>query len=404
MGFLIQGHDSALEEFDHDPSGRSLELFVELYLREAQAEDVAPIDYAYSFTPHVNTGQLTGYDLDGDGSPSGPGDAYGWGAFPGQYGMAVLSQLPLDQDRVRTFRNLRWTAMPGAGPPSGAFPRDAVPALRLSSKTHADVPVLLGDRAIHLLVSHPTPPVFDGPEDRNGVRNRDEVRLWAEYLTRAEPGGGPEWLVDDAGQPGRLPQDALFIVLGDLNADPKDGESLADAAPRLLNHPRINTSLAPTSEGARLASLDQGGANLTHQSPHEQDTADWDDAPTRGSGNLRVDYALPSRGLLLSGAGVFWPDSAGPQAALLEASDHRIVWIDVQTPAVSVVDLGRPGETPIRPSAVRNVGWTPEHSESLRDRNAGWNPLYDREAGAPAPGSSAPGSRGSDADDAPASP
>ncbi|MEM9295203.1 MAG: endonuclease/exonuclease/phosphatase family protein, partial [Planctomycetota bacterium] len=112
----VRPHVLLIQEFDHDPSGRSLELFVELYLREAQAEDVAPIDYAYSFTPHVNTGQLTGYDLDGDGSPSGPGDAYGWGAFPGQYGMAVLSQLPLDQDRVRTFRNLRWTAMPGAGP------------------------------------------------------------------------------------------------------------------------------------------------------------------------------------------------------------------------------------------------------------------------------------------------
>jgi hypothetical protein len=39
---------------------------------------------------------------------------------------------------------------------------------RLSSKSHWDVPIVIGRKTVHFLVSHPTPPVFDGPEDRNG--------------------------------------------------------------------------------------------------------------------------------------------------------------------------------------------------------------------------------------------
>jgi len=35
----------------------------------------------------------------------------------------------------------------------------------------------MGGQVIHILASHPTPPVFDGVEDRNGRRNHDEIRL-----------------------------------------------------------------------------------------------------------------------------------------------------------------------------------------------------------------------------------
>ena len=53
---------------------------------------------------------------------------------------------------------------------------------RLSSKSHWDVPIRIGRETVHFLVSHPTPPVFDGPEDRNGTRNHDEIRFWADYV------------------------------------------------------------------------------------------------------------------------------------------------------------------------------------------------------------------------------
>ena len=52
--------------------------------------------------------------------------------------------------------------------------------MRLSSKSHWDVPVNIGGQIIHLLASHPTPPIFDGIEDRNGRRNHDEIRFWRE--------------------------------------------------------------------------------------------------------------------------------------------------------------------------------------------------------------------------------
>ncbi|MDQ3106173.1 MAG: GAF domain-containing protein, partial [Actinomycetota bacterium] len=49
--------------------------------------------------------------------------------------------------------------------------------LRLSSKSHWDVTLNIGGTLVHALVSHPTPPVFDGTEDRNGKRNHDEIRF-----------------------------------------------------------------------------------------------------------------------------------------------------------------------------------------------------------------------------------
>ncbi len=55
-------------------------------------------------------------------------------------------------------------------------------SLRLSSKNHIDVPIVIDKQTVHVLACHPTPPVFDGPEDRNGCRNHDEIRFWIDYL------------------------------------------------------------------------------------------------------------------------------------------------------------------------------------------------------------------------------
>ena len=76
--------------------------------------------------------------------------------------------------------------------PATAAPRDwyspeELNVFRLSSKSHWDVPIRIGRKTVHFLTSHPTPPVFDGPEDRNGTRNADEIRLFADYVT---PGRG----------------------------------------------------------------------------------------------------------------------------------------------------------------------------------------------------------------------
>ena len=112
--------------------------------------------------------------------------------------------------------------------------------LRLSSKNHVDVPVWVHGHQLHLLLSHPTPPVFDGPENRNGRRNHDEIRLWSDYLSGGERAN---YLIDDAGKSGGLHSEDLFVVLGDLNADPFDGDSYNRAISQLLEHKRIHPAV-----------------------------------------------------------------------------------------------------------------------------------------------------------------
>src|SRR3546814_8374415 len=119
--------------------------------------------------------------------------------------------------------------------------------MRLSSKSHGDGQMDTPTGTGHLLASHPTPPVFDGPEDRNGARNADEIRLWREYIS---PGDKP-WLCDDAGRCGGLDADARFVIAGDLNNDPTDGDGRHEAIVELLEHPRVLRHATPRSEGAR---------------------------------------------------------------------------------------------------------------------------------------------------------
>ena len=315
----------AINEFDY---GAGLDrAFVGNYLDDA---------YPFSFVAPSNTGLATGLDLDGDGvAGSEPGtielarDSHGFGMFEGQYGMLVLSRHEIAVEDVRTFRTFRWRDMPGArlpARPDGTpfYSDEALDVLRLSSKSHWDVPVRIGGEVVHFLVSHPTPPVFDGPEDRNGARNADEIRFWSDYIA------GEEYIHDDSGRRGGLASGAHFVIAGDLNADPADGESVPGAIRQLLDHPLVDASVTPQSAGGGAAAAAQGGVNSTHGGDPRFDTADFtDDAP----GNLRVDYVLPSTGLEVVAAGVFWPLEGAPGAAWLDASDHRPVWVDVTLPA-----------------------------------------------------------------------
>ena len=313
-------------ELDHDDAGAAVKAFADEYLAVSQ-QGLTPIRYEFTFVAPSNTGEPTGRDLDRDGRSDGPGDAHGYGAFPGQYGMVLLSRHPILADRARTFRTLPWSAMPGALRPEGHYDDATWAQLRLSSKSHWDVPIGVGAQIVHALCAHPTPPAFDGPEDRNGRRNHDEVRFWVDYLT---PGKG-EWIVDDAGTAGGLPDGAHFVVLGDLNCDPVDGDSRREALAALLGHGRVSDP-QPRSSGGVEWSRKQFGANATHGGDASLDTGDFEDAVGKGPGNLRVDYVLPSRSLRTVQAEVFWPAEREPGAALATASDHRLVWVDVVAP------------------------------------------------------------------------
>ncbi len=315
-----------LNEFDYVPGGEAVDLFRENYLEVAH-NGAAPITYRYAYVAPSNTGIPTGYDLDNNGTVGGGNDAYGFGEFEGQFGMAVLSRYPIDTKRIRTFQKFRWADMPGNLMPTEFYSPEEQAILRLSSKSHWDVPVRTPRGPVHFLVSHPTPPTFDGPEDRNGRRNHDEIRFWADYVS------GARYLYDDRGRRGGLARGASFVIAGDQNADPLDGDSVAAAIDQLLDHPRVHDPL-PTSAGGPDAAARQGGANTTHRGDPAYDTADFNDNPAPG--NLRADYVLPSRnGLRVVDAGVFWPTKADPLFRLVgdfpfPSSDHRSVWVDLR--------------------------------------------------------------------------
>jgi hypothetical protein len=300
-----------------------------------------------------NTGIASGMDFDNNGEAvTEPGtglygnDSFGFGEFPGKFGMAVFSRLPIDVKRARTFQLFRWEDMPGAllpddpdtPAPADWYSPEELDVFRLSSKSHWDLPIEVGrTERVHFLVSHPTPPVFDGPEDRNGTRNHDEIRFWADYVT---PGAG-RYIYDDRGRRGGLGRREHFVIAGDQNADPFDGDSTEDAILQLLDNRRINTGMTPTSPGGPEQSALQGGANDAHVGNSAFDTADFaDTAP----GNLRADYVLPDRGTRIVGSFVFWPRSDDPLFPLVglfdpmllpdgngfPSSDHRLVAVDVR--------------------------------------------------------------------------
>lgn len=322
-----------VNEFDYDPE--AVDLFRKNYLEVSQ-NGARPVRYRHAYVAPSNTGVPSGFDLDNDGTVGGGNDALGFGDFEGQYGMVVYSRFPIDTRRARTFQTFLWKDMPSARLPDD--PATPVPAdwfspaeldvVRLSSKSHWDLPVRVGPRrTVHFLVSHPTPPTFDGDEDRNGLRNHDEIRFWADYVSG---GRRAAYIRDDRGRRGGLDRRDEFVIAGDQNADPLDGDSVDAAIDQLLEHRRVNSRTTPRSPGGIEAARRDGGSNDEHLSDPAEDTADFSEPP----GNIRADYVLPSRGLRVMGSGVFWPTSDHPLFRLtgvypFPTSDHRLVWLDV---------------------------------------------------------------------------
>jgi Endonuclease/Exonuclease/phosphatase family/Divergent InlB B-repeat domain len=326
-----------INEFDFVENGLVAQLFQENYLSVAQ-NGAEPIEYRHFFVAPSNTGMPSGFDLNNNGVVGEPDDAFGFGSFPGQFGMVVYSRYPINYDDIRTFQRFLWKDMPGAllpddpttPEPADWYSPDELAVFRLSSKSHWDIPIHIGEKVIHFLVSHPTPPVFDGPEDRNGTRNFDEIRFWADYISG---GRRARHIYDDQGRRGGLKRRSLFVIAGDQNSDPRDGDSIPGAIQQLLDHPLVNTKVTPASEGGAQAAL-QGGANTTHRSDPAFDTADF---PETAPGNLRADYVLPRKNMKIADAAVFWPTMDDPLFRLVgvfpfPSSDHRLVWIDVGIP------------------------------------------------------------------------
>lgn len=254
-----------LTDIDYDHDGVALGQ-----LADALAEVGAP--YPYRFAARPNTGMPTGLDLDGDGRLGGGRDAQGFGEFSGQGGMALLSRVPVNL--LQDFTGMLWADLPG----NLREPGDPAPELqRLSSAAHWVLGLDTPGGPVTLLAWHATPPVFDGPEDRNGRRNADELALWLRYLD------------GDFGQVAPNP-----VLIGDANVDPARGDGRHEAMRTALDDPRLQDPLAGT------------------------DTVIWDQ-----TGPMRVSYILPSAGLRVISAETRPP--AGEQR-------HRMVLVTLDLP------------------------------------------------------------------------
>lgn len=304
-----------LQKVDFDHGQIALGAFADLIRAKGH-------DLPHRFALRPNSGIQTGLDMDGDGRMNTPDDAQGFGAFAGAGGMALLSRLPVDPAGVRDFSAVLWRDLPEALLPQRdgqPFPSArAFEVQRLSSTGHWEVPLLLpGGGSLRVLAWYASPPVFGGREQRNRLRNHDETMFWVQLLDGALLA------------PLRLaPPQAPFVLMGGANLDPQDGNGIHAAMRRLLNHPALQDP-APRSAGA-LSAADRVG--LGDRGLH---TVDW--TAGTGPGTLRVSYVLPSAGLRVLDAGVFWPAPDDPLHPLLgdhadPPTRHRLVWVDLALP------------------------------------------------------------------------
>ena len=262
----------ALQGVDYDLRGAAMHAL-------ADHLESAGLSYPHRFSVAPNAGQFSGLDLNGNGKLGDADDAHGYGRFHGMGGMAILSRFPVELEAVEDYTSLLWRDLPNHIYPSiDGIPfagEEVFSAHRLSSRGHWVVPVTTPDHGtLRLMTFHATPPIYDGDEDRNGRRNRDEVAFWLDYLTR-----------DTSPLP--------FVILGTANTDPKRGDGRTDAITTLLAHPQLQ--------------------NPFDESP----TADFRDPVP---GDLRVDYLLPS---------ATWRVEDHGSIHAPAASRHSLLWVDI---------------------------------------------------------------------------
>ena len=287
----------SLTNFDFDADSLALAAFLDVLMNEG-------IEYPYKFAPLPNSGRPSDLDLDADGRFGEPEDAVGYGRFWGDGGLVVLSKLPINTPKIRTLSDIVWGDLPTGR--VNALP-EAHHRLPVSTSGHLIVPIAAPAGELAILVSASTAPIFDGPEDRNGLRNADELALWSLFF---------------AGHFGSPP--GTYVLAFNTNLDPIDGDGLNAEMADFLKSPNVIDPM-PISHGAVTA------ADSDHRGLPELDTVDWPDARP---GNLRVNYVLPSPNLRVLNAGVFWPDPNDREFEILgsdglAAGPHRMVWVDV---------------------------------------------------------------------------
>jgi 3-phytase len=271
MADLIQHQNPdvlLLTDVDHDTADRARYMFEQNYLNIPQG-GLPEVSYAYNFTGPVNTGIASGYDLDHDGKViTQPGtvqyanDAIGFGFFPGQHGMVLLSRFPIDVEHIRTFTRFKWKNMPGAQLPTDAdgkpwYTDEELNLLRLATTNFWDVPITIDKKVVHLLINRPTSTDTDDAAHRNAKRSHDEIRFWDDYLNdNGNEFSVARYISDDTGQHGgfQVEQGKDFIIMGQQNAqaiEPLLKNSKVDAQVS-VGHPEIIFSKGFTCTGGSV--------------------------------------------------------------------------------------------------------------------------------------------------------
>lgn len=281
------------------------------------AERVAALNPAAAFSFTVLTVGNSGFKWAGPtlGNPSFV--LRGWGDWPGRFNSAILTKFPIAYDKIRVINEFAWDALPdnsidkmkteiGTSVPAG-FP--------LFEKGILVVPVEIAPgQLLHMVMHHPVAPAF---EAINPYRHFDELHGLKLFLDGTLPGVEP------------LPVGARFVVIGDLNADPEDGDSLDGGIEPILGHPALNVFF-PAGSGTKGTN----GKYNTYLSGCGKDDGTTVDDPTTKF-QMQLDYILPSKTFGAAQVGeIFFPDFQSQKADFLlacQASDHRFLYVDVET-------------------------------------------------------------------------
>ena len=185
-------------------------------------------------------------------------------------------------------------------------------------------------QTVHVLASHPTPPTFDGAEDRNGRRNHDEIRFWADYVS---PGRGPRTSTTTPAARGGLQPERVLRHPRRPERRPARrrlrGRRDRPAA-RPPAHHRPAADVGGRRRGRRAAGRRErdppGRPGLRHGRLQRQPRAG------QPAGRLRAAVARPSRARTPASSGPCRPTRCrrSPGRFPFPSSDHRLVWVDLR--------------------------------------------------------------------------
>jgi hypothetical protein len=249
------------------------------------------LEYPHMLAHAPNSIQPVALDLDGDGRKP---DRQVWARYAGEGAMLLLSRYPMSLSFH--LNDLLWKDVPDAQMPEyedkRPFPsKGARDAQKLVGQGFWVVQVDVGDDPpLAMALFQNQAPVFDGPEDMNGLRSRAQLGLLSAVMD---------------GEHGPFPKER-FVLLGNTNLDPERGDGDRGAMARMLSDPRIKDPESRTEAG-------------------ETATAYWENP-----GPMRVSYVLPSRDWDILDAGVFWPNQGPLREVAEQASRHRLVWVDIR--------------------------------------------------------------------------